>query len=329
MPIDVAPLPSRPGSNPRLRLLLLALMAMIAAALFMGYGLQGNLAYVLQRRGMILATMVVVAFAAGISTVLFQTVSGNRILSPAIMGFEYLFVLIQTGILFFWGEQGAAQLGPVTRFLMETGIMVLFSLTLYLWLFGMRHNSLFLVLLVGIVCGFLFDSLATLMQRLLNPNEFAVLQTRMFATFNIVPNTTLLIISVGICLAMLALLCLWCSRVDVLTLGKENAVVLGLDYKRTVTCLLIGIAVLVSVSTALVGPLTFYGFLVASLTYQCVNSCRHRHLLPGAFFIGLTALVGGQFILQHLLRMETTLAVVINFVGGLLFILVLLKRASL
>lgn len=315
--------------SPKIRLLILVVLALFFIGIFLFYGLQGNISYVLNRRALILATMVTVAFCSGISTILFQTITSNRILSPAIMGFESLFILIQTIMLFTWGFHGLSFLTSVSKFIVETTIMVTFSLTLYLWVFKMRHNNLFMVLLIGIVCGSFFGSLASLLQRMLNPDEFSIIQTHMFATFNIVPNKTLLSVSAIIC-SLIAIIIWRLNRsIDVLALGRNTAITLGLSYIKIISLLLILTSALVAISTALVGPLTFFGFLVASLTYQFINTYQHRYLLPASFLIGTIALVGGQFILQQLLGMSTTLSVVINFIGGLLFILILLKKASL
>lgn len=315
--------------TPKVVLTVLLVAAVLIMMFFMLYDLKGNFSYVLQRRAIILTTMLVVAFAAATSTLLFQTITRNRILSPAIMGFEALFILIQSSILFFWGEQNLNSSTLILKFLLEISMMMVFSFIAYFWLFSKQHHNLLLVLLVGIVCGSFFNSLASLIQRLLNPNEFAILQTRMFASFNSSTNLTLLSMALLVTLVIAIILWRTYACLDVLALGQQSAISLGLNYKKTVSLLLILISILVSVSTALVGPLTFFGFLVASLAYQLVASYQHKYLLPAAFLIGIIALAGGQFLLQHSLNMASTLSVVINFIGGTLFIILLFKRSSL
>ena len=51
---------------------------------------------------------------------------------------------------------------------------------------------------------------------------------------------------------------------DVITLGKEQAVNLGVDYDHTIRKLLLGVVLLISVATALVGPISFFGLIVAN-----------------------------------------------------------------
>ncbi|KGA41944.1 iron chelate uptake ABC transporter family permease subunit [Pectobacterium odoriferum] len=317
----------RTGLSPTQRLMWLAGAAVVVIVLFMTINLGSNLRYILTHRGLMLTTMLLVAFAASASTVLFQTVTNNRVLTPSIMGFEALFILIQTLLVFVFGISGIPGLGVEGKFVLETLLLILFSALLYRWLFTGSRNNLHLVLLVGIICGTLFRSMAGLMQRLLTPGEFAILQGRMFATFTrTVPE--LVALSVGITLVVAVVIWRMRFRFDVLALGRNNAINLGIDYKRSVTVILLLVSVLVAISTALVGPLTFLGFMVANLAYLVIGSSQHRLLLPAAFLLGVISLVGGQLVLEHLLNMSGALSVVIEFVGGSLFIVLLLKKVS-
>lgn len=165
------------------------------------------------------------------------------------------------------------------------------------------------------------------MQRLLTPSEFAVLQGRMFATFTRAAPE-LIALSALIVLAVAVVIWRHRFQLDVLALGRNSAVNLGIHYNRSVTLFLLLVSVLVAISTALVGPLTFLGFMVANLAYLVAGSSHHRILLPTAFLLGVIALVGGQLILEHVLDMAGSLSVVIEFIGGTLFILLLLKKVS-
>lgn len=168
---------------PAKRLLLLSIIALGAMIIFMTINLSGNIQYILVHRGLILATMLLVAFASGVATVLFQTVTNNRILTPSVMGLEALFILIQTMLIFFIDANGFRALGITGKFLCESALLLLFSVFLYRWLLSGVGVNLHKVLLVGLVCGTLFRSISNLMQRLLSPGEFAILQGRIFATF--------------------------------------------------------------------------------------------------------------------------------------------------
>ncbi|WP_299166365.1 iron chelate uptake ABC transporter family permease subunit [uncultured Arthrobacter sp.] len=310
--------------SPRTWILVLSLLTAALTVTFLTIGLSGNLAYVLPLRANKVASMLLVAYAVGISTVLFQTVTGNRILTPSIMGFDALYILLQTFLAFAIGTQALLTMGAGTRFLMEVTLMVGFSWVLYRWLFIGGGKSLHLVLLVGIIFGTLFRGISSLLQRLIDPSEFVVLQDLFFASFNNVDSSLLGISTVAILAASAAG---WRIRnqFDVLALGRETSLSLGINHKSTVTQVLVICSVLVAVSTALVGPITFFGLLVASMAYQLSAVFRHAYVLPIAVLLGAIALLGGQLVLERVFGFDTALSIVIEFVGGIVFIALLLK----
>ncbi|RKT88638.1 iron complex transport system permease protein [Saccharopolyspora antimicrobica] len=305
---------------------LLLAVAVLAVVGFCVLGLKGNWEYALGVRARKIAAMVVVGYAIAFSSVLFQTVTNNRILTPSIMGFDSLFVLIQTLIVFLFGALVLTRLDGRLMFAVEVGAMVLFAGALYRWLFGRRSRDLYVLVLVGIIFGTLFASLSSFISRLIDPNEFVVLQDTYFASFNAV-DTELLALSALLIVAVSGYGARLFRQLDVEALGRDYAVNLGVDHRAVVNRALIVIAVLVAVSTALVGPITFLGLLVANLARQLTGSVRHRVLVPAAALISVIALVGGQLVLEQLFGLDTTLSLVINFVGGAYFIALLIRES--
>ncbi|WP_183454607.1 iron chelate uptake ABC transporter family permease subunit [Microvirga lupini] len=296
-------------------------------ALFMTLNARGRWDFILPFRGMKVLSMVLVGYAIAVSTVLFQTVSHNRILTPSIMGFDSLYILIQTSLIFTIGSAGVAALDPRLLFVFNVAAMVAFSTALYRWLFSGNSRSIHLLVLVGIVFGVLFRSLSGFMQRIIDPNEFVLLQDRLFASFNNV-NSDLLAISTATVLAVSIVGLRFINTYDVLSLGRETSISLGIDHSRVVTIVLILVAILVSVSTALVGPITFFGLLVASLAHQITGSHKHRYVLPVAALIAVICLVGGQLVLERVFAFDTALSIVIEFVGGIVFLALLIRGAA-
>ena len=301
-------------------------LALIACVLFTTLGARGSWPFILTFRGTKLAAMLLVGFAIAVSTVLFQTITNNRILTPSIMGFDALYVLIQTCLVFALGAHTVSAFDPRIMFVAECAIMILFSCLLYRWLFSGAVRSLHLLMLVGVIFGVLFRSLSGFLQRVIDPNEFIVLQDRLFASFNGV-DTSLLAISGALVAAASLVAFRIFHTFDVLALGRETAIGLGVEHQRMTTIILIIVAVLISVSTALVGPVTFFGLLVASLAYQLAPTGKHRVVLPLAVLLAVIALVGGQLVLERLLAFDTALGIVIEFVGGLFFIVLLVRGA--
>jgi iron complex transport system permease protein len=317
----------RPSTPTATALVVLGVLALVACAAFLLLDAQGAWAFVLTFRGTKLAAMVLVGYAIAVSTVLFQTITHNRILTPSVMGFDALYVLLQTLLVFGVGSARVATVDPRLRYLVEVALMVVLSGLLFRWLFGGARRSLHLLVLVGIVFGVLFRSVAGFLQRLIDPNAFAVLQGSMLASFNAVDPALL---GVSAVLVAGASAVAWRMRhaFDVLALGRETAVSLGVDHQRAVRRVLVVVAVLVSVSTALVGPVTFFGLLVANLAHVLVRTHRHAAVLPAAVLLGVLCLVGGQTVLERALGLDSTLGVVVEFAGGLAFLVLLLRGVA-
>lgn len=316
--------PTAPVFSPHQVLLVLLALAALSIVAFIVIGAKGSWSFILPFRGAKVWSMVMIGTAISIATVLFQTITANRILTPSIMGFDALFALVRTIQVFFLGGLSYAMLPAQIQFTYETVVMVGLSILLFRWLFSRASRDLYLLVLVGIVFGVLFRSLGGLMQRLINPNDFAVLQDSLFASFNTTDQTLL-----GVSTLAIAGVCAWVWRLlpalDVLSLGRDAAINLGVNYNRTVSQVLVIVAILVSVSTALVGPVTFFGLLVANLAYLTIRSHRHILILPASILISIITLVGGQVVLERVFGYDTALAIIIEFVGGVVFIAMLLK----
>lgn len=292
--------------------------------LFLGWNLRGRIWFLLELRGYKLAGLILVGVSIGVSTVLFQTISANRILTPSIMGFDALFLLMQTLLLMVVGGTVYVQLNGTSAFLLELGVMVAASCLLFATLLGRGQQDLHRMILTGVIFGVLFRALTNFTQRIIDPNDFAVLQGEMFASFSTIDRDQLAIAAAVTGVALLALLRI-ARELDVIALGRSHAISLGVPFERRQIQILAIIAVLVSVSTALVGPVTFLGLLVASLAHAAIRSYEHRFLLPAAGLIAAIVLVGGQFAFERVLRMESTLSILIEFFGGLLFLTLVLR----
>jgi iron complex transport system permease protein len=312
------------SASPRVVLGVLLVAAAAVVCLFLFFELKGNVGYILPRRATKVAAMLLVAVAVGVSTLLFQTVTANRILTPSIMGFDALYILVQTALAFTLGAAAVVAAPPTLQFGAEVLLMVAFSALLYRWMFTGAARSLHLLLLVGVILGSLFRGLSSLLQRLMEPSEFIILQDLFFASFNNVDPALL-----GVSAVIVAAVCtfVWRSRhtLDVLALGRDVAINVGVDHRKVVMRVLLGCSLLVAVSTALVGPVTFFGLLVVSLGYQLCRGFSHAWLLPIVVLIGAVALVGGQLLLEQVFGFSTALSVVIEFAGGILFLYLLLK----
>lgn len=297
-------------------------LALISIFLFVNIGDWG---YAFPRRLIKIAAIVLTGSAIALSTIIFQTMTNNRILTPSIIGLDSLYMLIQTFIIFAYGSRSMSMMNKHVNFFISAAVMIAFIALLYKLLFKRTGRNLYFLLLVGIVFGTFFGSMSTFMEVLIDPNEFQILQGKMFASFNNVNKDLLLLSAVGI-----AALLLYCWKFfkyfDVLSLGRDQAVNLGINHDMVMKRMLVVIAILISISTVLVGPITFLGLLVANVTYQLMRTYRHSILIPAAALVSIIALVGGQLVVERVFTFSTPISVIINFIGGAYFLYLLLKE---
>lgn len=244
------------------------------------------------------------------------------------MGFESVYILFQSFIVFLYGDATFQVIQSQENFVFSVLLMFGFALILYFTMFRKENVNVYFLLLVGLILGSIFGSMTSFMQMIIDPNEFSVIQKSLFASFNNI-NTELLGISAITLIISLLIGSRLLHNLDVLSLGKEHAINLGVNYQRLVQVSLLIIAVQVSISTALVGPITFLGILIANLSYEFIPSYKHRHTILGASLMGILLIIGGQYLVEHVFNMGTTISILINFVGGLYFIILLLKSRKI
>jgi iron-siderophore transport system permease protein len=300
-------------------LVALSITLVASVALFLTWGVDGHWDYALPRRLEQVVALGVVGVAVAVSTVMFQTLTQNRILTPSIMGFDALYVLLATTLVFTLGAPRVAEIPDLPMFFANTALLVVVATAGYRWVLSDSSRGLYTLVLVGVIASTLFGSLTSFMFRVMDPNEFDTLMTVLFASFNVIDTTVLGVASCLLVVGIVAAIRM-IPTLDVLTLGRDTAIGLGVDHQRTVTRALIIIAGLVAVSTALVGPIVFLGLLVANLAYQLTRSQRHAVTMPAAALISVSSLVLGQAVLQHVLHFNATLGSIINLVGGVYFV---------
>lgn len=308
------------------KIYLLISVAILIISIFLFQGLnEVNWDYNLSKRIPRVIAIIITGGAIAFSSMIFQTVTNNRILTPSILGLDSLYMLGQTILIFLFGSSSIMMTNRKINFLFSLIIMITGTVILYKTIFK-RRNNIFFLLLVGTVIGTLLKSMTSFMQVLIDPNEFLTLQSKMFANFNNV-NTDILLISIIIILIIFAVIYDDIKKLDVMLLGRENAINLGIDYDKFTKKILLVVSILVSISTALVGPVTFLGLLVVNLTYQYFKTYKHQCLIVGAILIGIIALLGGQILVERVFNFSSTVSIIINFIGGIYFIYLLLKEA--
>jgi len=307
-----------------LRLTGLGLTLLALCAFFLLWNLRAPMGFILGLRAEKLAALLLVGAATGAATVIFQTIATNRLLTPGIVGFDALFIFTQTFLVLALGGAGYAALPATAKFLVEATLLMGAAMALFGILFRKGAEDIIRMILTGVILGVLLRGLAGFAQRLLDPSEFAVVQQASIASFNAVNPELLGIAALALGLGMLAAMWL-AQRLDVAGLGRVQARVLGLDHDRLVLMALGVVALLVAVSTALVGPITFLGLLAASVAHALLRNFRHIVVIPAAAMTGAIILVAGQIVFERLMGLQSALAIIVDFAGGLLFLALVLR----
>ncbi|MEM9656254.1 MAG: iron chelate uptake ABC transporter family permease subunit, partial [Actinomycetota bacterium] len=314
--------------NRSLRVAVILVVTYLAAVgVFMTYDIQGSLGFALELRAKKVLAITLVSIGLATAAVLFHTITGNRILTPALIGLDALYILIQSVSVAFFGALTVVRFDERIRFLIAVVIMVVFVFVLNAVFLRRAATDLPLLVLGGIVLGGMFTSLTALVIRLLEPNEFLILEDLLFASFTLV-NEELLVISCVI-IGLILLVVFRMRRVlDVVALGRPTAISLGADYDRINRWLVMLIAVLVAVPTALVGPVTFLGLLASNATYEMTRAFRHHITIPLSALSGATLLIAAQFLLEELFDFATRPSIIVGFIGGVVFIVLVLREVK-
>mgnify|MGYP001622892513 CR=1 FL=1 len=310
------------------KIFILTILCLLSCSLFLFLGVnKNNIGYFLPRRTTKILAIIISGYCIGYSTVSFQTITNNRILTPSVIGLDSLYMFVQTVIVFFFGSRTLSMMSGYTNYFISIGFMIFFSLILFVVLFLKENRNLYFLILAGMIIGNFFGGLSTFMQVILDPNEFLILQGKMFASFSNI-NEELLFISIAIIVILFIMTIQDYNKLDVLSLGKEHSINLGINYNYFVLKNLIVISILVAVSTALTGPITFLGILVASISRELMKTYKHTYRILCSVLIGIFALVFGQFLVEKVFTFNTTISTIINLVGGIYFIYLILKEAK-
>lgn len=311
-----------------IKLIVIALIAIIIVAAFLFIGVKFHnhklLRYAMKLRIPKVIAMIITAFAIGAATIIFQSVINNTIVTPCLLGMNALYTLIHTSVVFVLGSGSILFTNDNLSFLVDLVLMGIIATVVYSWLFKMTGHNVLYVLLVGTVLTSFFSSIQSTLTRVMDPNEYDTLLTSLVASFSNI-NSEIIIFSVSILALIGVIFRKELALLDVITLGKEQAINLGVDYDRCIRRLLLAVTLCIAVATAMVGPISFLGLIIANISRQLLKTYRHTQLIAGAALMGVIALIGGQFIVERVFVYSIPISVFITVAGGIYFLYLILK----
>lgn len=311
-----------------IKLIVIALIAIIIVAAFLFIGVKFHnhklLRYAMKLRIPKVLAMIITAFAIGAATIIFQSVINNTIVTPCLLGMNALYTFIHTSVVFVLGSGSILFTNDNFSFLVDLVLMGIIATVVYSWLFKMTGHNVLYVLLIGTVLTSFFSSIQSTLTRVMDPNEYDTLLTSLVASFSNI-NSGIIIFSVIILALIVVIFRKELALLDVITLGKEQAINLGVDYDRCIRRLLLAVTLCIAVATAMVGPISFLGLIIANISRQLLKTYRHTQLIAGAALMGVIALIGGQFIVERVFVYSIPISVFITVAGGIYFLYLILK----
>ncbi len=272
-----------------------------------------------------LIVMLIAAFAIGGASIVFQSIINNTIVTPCLLGMNALYTLIHTVVFFVFGSGSILALNQNISFAVDLILMAVVATFIYGFLFKKTNYNVLYVLLIGTVLSSFFGSIQSTMIRVMDPNEYDTLLVNLVASFDNI-NSEIIVFSLCLLFILIFVLRKDLALLDVITLGKDQAINLGVDYDRCIRRLLIGVTICIAVATAMVGPISFLGLIIANLGRQLLKTYRHTHLILGSSFIGMLVLVAGQTVVEHVFSYAIPVSVFITIGGGIYFLYLLLAK---
>ncbi|KXT77356.1 iron chelate uptake ABC transporter family permease subunit [Streptococcus sp. DD13] len=310
----------------RVWLMILGILAVLLTVYYLFPTGQTALPYILNLRIKKLWAYVFVAVIASFSTFSFQAVIGNRFLTPSVLGLESLYVLMQSVYLFFfWKWSEGTTPHSIPEFFLVIALQCGFFACLQPAIKSLLQRGIGFILLVCMTLGTFFRSFSTFIQVMMDPNEYDKLQSRLFASLQNI-NQDLLWIVFPILLWICVILYRKGRILDVFYLGKDQAQLLGVNVEKEQRQVLWLVVLLTSLSTALIGPLTFFGFILANVTYLIVRDFRHRSLFLIGSLLGFVVILLSQILVERVFGYHVTLQVIVELFGGLFFFYLLYKE---
>lgn len=265
----------------RWKLALMVFLVVVAAAAYLftdvSFANERLFRYAMKIRIPKLIAMLVTAAAIGGASIVFQSVIDNTIVTPCLLGMNSLYTLIHTAVVFVAGSGSFLVVNGNISFAVDLVLMGVAATIIYSYLFRKTNHNILYVLLIGTVLTSFFGSIQSTLVRVMDPNEYDSLLASLVASFSNI-NSEIIVFAVLLLGVLIFALRRELALLDVLTLGRDQAVNLGVDYDRAIQRLLLGVALCIAIATAMVGPISFLGLIIANLSRYCLQITVAGHV---------------------------------------------------
>ncbi len=279
---------------------------------------------IIKRRSIQIIAITIGAVLIAVSSLSFQTITDNKILTPSVLGFDAIYIITQTLLVALLGANSLFFANEYINFILSTILMIGIVLMMYQFILRKNKNNVVLLLLVGLIISTLASNISNFIQVFMDPENFQSITAMTTVSLNNIKEN-LVLISIPIMILTIFLFAKEQRYYDVMILGENQAIGLGVDFHKKTKHTLIYIAIAVSVSTALIGPLSFLGLIAVSSAREIFKTNKHRILMIASSLLSLVFILIGQLIVE-LLDHQTSVSVMISLIGGAYMIYLILKE---
>lgn len=230
------------------------------------------------------------------------------------------------------GVSSGAALGGALAILLFSSLLITISFAfigglvaiIFVFLLGLNRqgSQLLMLILAGVIINAFFAALISLITYFADPNN--TLQTIVFWLMGSFASASYLKLSIVLPVVLVSVLIIFALRfrINVLSLGEENALALGMKINRTRWAVLLSVTLITSATVAVSGTIGWVGLIVPHIA-RIVVGHDHRILLPASAVIGGIYMIGVDTFARSITNAEIPLSVITALIGAPIFALLI------
>ncbi|MDR2227448.1 MAG: iron ABC transporter permease [Providencia sp.] len=230
------------------------------------------------------------------------------------------------------GVSSGAALGGALAILLFSSLLITISFAfigglaaiIFVFLLGLNRqgSQLLMLILAGVIINAFFAALISLITYFADPNN--TLQTIVFWLMGSFASASYLKLSIVFPVVLASVLVIFALRfrINVLSLGEENAQALGMKINRTRWAVLLSVTLITSATVAVSGTIGWVGLIVPHIA-RIVVGHDHRILLPASAVIGGIYMIAVDTFARSITNAEIPLSVITALIGAPIFALLI------
>ncbi|WP_018247960.1 FecCD family ABC transporter permease [Orenia marismortui] len=270
---------------------------------------------------------ILVATGLAISGTVLQAITKNDLADPGILGINSGAALAVVIYIYYMNGNVYAGISNTTIFTMPLiallgAVLGSFLIYTFAWKKGINATRL---ILIGIGINAAFQALLIVFQLKFTTQEFN--RVMVWTSGSIWGSNWKYVFTILPWLLFFIVLTFYKSRyLDVLNLGDELSIGLGVEVEKERRVLLLASVALAGVATAVAGSISFLGLISPHISRRLVGA-KHKMLIPTASLVGTLLLLAADTIARNLLApIELPVGIVMSIIGVPYFIYLMIKE---